>query len=41
MGFYLERIKENKRKQNVQIAKILGFVIGEDGQLEYPNDWRD
>jgi hypothetical protein len=30
-----------KRKQNIQIAKILGFVIKEDGQVIYPNDWYD
>jgi hypothetical protein len=31
----------NKRKQNIEISKILGFVIKEDGQVIYPNDWYD
>ncbi len=29
----------NKRKQNIDIAKILGFEILNDGQVIYPNDW--
>jgi hypothetical protein len=31
----------NKRKQNIEIAKILGFEILNDGQVIYPNDWYD